>query len=253
MTVKHKGGVKMCELFAVKADDPVPIEWILQYSRLLEEYGYAGFSWGIAWKSESGCIKRYRAVEGIRRDTLAPLTLKGTKAKEYLVHLRRPSLMKSISFTNAQPYLTEDESLAFAHNGYFLNHMQYRSLFVNNLEGTSDSEVGYHYYLMKQKENQNPLPSLEQTHKNLEGKANFILLRKGEPTLLYAGNDQNLMYLFELDGIKCCSTSLHSHDDFLFQTIFPSASNIKQIPLFFGCELSTVNFERKSLYSSDRS
>jgi predicted glutamine amidotransferase len=242
----------MCELFAVKADDPIPIEWILQYARLLEEYGYAGFSWGIAWKNETG-IKRYRAVEGIRRDTLAPLTLRGTKAKEYLVHLRRPSLMKSISFTNAQPYLTEDESLAFAHNGYFLNHMQYRSLFVNNLEGTSDSEVGYNYYLMKQKDNQNPLLSLEQTYKIMKGKANLMVLKKDEPTYLYAGNDQNLMYLFELDGIKCCSTSLHSHDDFIFQTIFPSAASIRQIPLFSGCVLTSGNFERESSYSTDRS
>ena len=231
---------RMCELLTVKSDESIPIDWIFHYAKLLEEYGVAGFGWGVAWKCENGQIRRYRAIEGVRNDVLAPQTLKGVEAKEYLVHLRRPSLMKSMAFNNSQPYLNEEQSLAFAHNGYFTNHDQYRSLFVNELQGTSDSEIGYQYYLMKRSEQNDRVNSLELTHQQLEGKANLVVFQKDQETLLYAGNNDNRMYVFDLDDVCCASTSLHSQDDFLFQAIFPTATNVQQVPLFSGCALTTV-------------
>lgn len=229
----------MCELFTVKSEESIPIEWILHYAKLLDEYGIAGFGWGVAWKSESGEIRRYRAVEGIIKDHLAPQTLKGIQAKEYLVHLRRPSLMKSIAFYNTQPFLNENHSLAFAHNGFFANHHLFS---VEELEGTSDSEVGYQYFVQKLDEQFDSKASLIWTHQNLGGKGNLIVFREDEETLLYAGNEDNRMYLFNLEGIQCAATALHSQDDFLFQAIFPTASDIQQIPLFSVCELTTGNF-----------
>ena len=168
----------MCEILTVKSDEPIEIEWMMKYGMLLEEYGFAGFGWGIVWKSDSGEIRRYRSVDGIRKDTLAPQTLKGIKAKEYLIHLRKPSLMKSISFNNAQPYLNEDKSLAFAHNGYFSNHHGFRNMWENALEGTSDSEIGYHFFLNKQNEGIDSTTSLSLTHQSLEGKANLVVFRR---------------------------------------------------------------------------
>ncbi|HHW37342.1 MAG TPA: hypothetical protein GXX18_08930 [Bacillales bacterium] len=236
----------MCELLTVKSEESIPIEWIFHYASLLDKYGIAGFGWGVAWKCDNGQIRRYRAIEGVRNDVLAPQTLKGLEAKEYLVHLRRPSLMKSMAFNNSQPYLNEEESLAFAHNGYFTNHDQFRPLFINELQGTSDSEIGYQYYLTKTKEQKDPVISLELTHQKLEGKANLVVFQKDQDTLLYAGNDDNRMYVFDLDDVRCASTSLHSQDDFLFQAIFPTATNVKQIPLFSGCELTTGRLKHKS-------
>ncbi|NHC43259.1 hypothetical protein G6549_25620 [Bacillus sp. MM2020_1] len=233
----------MCELLTVKCDETIPIEWVLHYAKLLEEYGIAGFGWGVAWKSESGEIRRYRAVEGIKKDKLASQTLRGIQAKEYLVHLRKPSLMKSISFHNAQPYLNEEHSLTFTHNGYFTNHHQFRARYTHELEGTSDSEVGYQYFVQKLNEQFDPKTSLELTHRNLGGKANLIVFRRDVETLLYAGNEDNRIYLFNLEGIQCASTALHSQDNFLFQTIFPTASDIQQIPLYSVCEFTTSNFK----------
>ncbi|MBB6446577.1 class II glutamine amidotransferase [Bacillus benzoevorans] len=230
----------MCELLTVKGDENIPIEWIFHYAKLLEEYGFAGFGWGVAWKNENGEIKRYRAVEGIKNDNLAPQTLRGIQSKEYLVHLRKPSLMKSIAYYNSQPYLNYETSFAFAHNGYFIHHEQHRAYFAEQLEGTSDSEVGYQYYLKKLKDQFGPQVSLELTHQELGGKANLMVLRKEAGSLLYAGNDDNRMYMFNLEGIQCAATSLHSQDDFIFQTIFPTASNIQQIPLFTSCELTAA-------------
>jgi len=231
----------MCELLVIKSDETIPIDWIFHYAKLLEEYGVAGFGWGVAWKSESGEIRRYRATEGIKKDQLAAQALEGVQAKEYLVHLRKPSLMKSISFYNSQPYLNEDHSLAFAHNGFFSNHSQYRDSFSYKLEGTSDSEVGYQYYVQRLNEHGNSKNALELTHRHLAGKANLIAFRKDVETLIYAGNEDNSIYVFNLEGIKCAATALHSQDDFIFEAIFPTATAIQQIPLFSVCELTTGN------------
>lgn len=228
----------MCEIFAVKAEDPVEIEWVMKYARIIEEYGLAGFGWGVAWKSDSGGILRYRSVDGIRKDDLAPQALAGIKAKEFLVHLRKPSRMKSISFTNAQPYLNEDKSFAFAHNGYFSNHDDFRHEWASVLEGTSDSEIGYQYFLAKQKEGLDAKAALSLTHQNLKGKANLAVFRRNEDTLLYAGNDDNRMHVFHVEGIQCAVTSLYSQDDFIFQAIFPTAASIYTIPLNSCFELS---------------
>lgn len=228
----------MCEIFAVKAEKPVDMEWVMKYARLVEEYGFAGFGWGVAWKSERGEILRYRSVDGIRKDTLAPQTLAGIKAKEFLVHLRKPSRMKSISFTNAQPYVSEDKAFAFAHNGYFSEHEDYRYAWANELEGTSDSEIGYHYFLAKQQEGHEAEAALSLTHQHLKGKANIALFRRNEDTLLYAGNDDNLMHVFYVEGIQCAVTSLYSLDDFIFHAIFPTAEEIYTIPLYSCFALS---------------
>ena len=80
--------------------------------------------------------------------------------------------------------------------------------------------------------------SLSLTHQSLEGKANLVVFRKDEETLLYAGNEDNRMYVFNLEGVQCASTSLHSHDDYLFQAIFPTATDIQSIPLYSCYELS---------------
>lgn len=236
----QKSGVKaiMCELLTVKSEKTIPIEWIFHYAKLYEEYGFAGFGWGVVWKDEKGKIRRYRAVDGIKNDILAPKTLKGVEAKEYLVHLRKPTFMKSIALQNAQPYLNSEASLAFAHNGYFSDHKNYRSNYADRLEGTSDSEVGFHCFsTLLSNEQLAPLEALEQTHQRLGGRANIIVFRQAEDTLLYAGNEDNKMYLFDIEGISCASTSLHSLDDFLFQAIFPTASDIQEIPLFSSCKL----------------
>ncbi len=222
----------MCELLTAKSNEPIPIEWVLDYAKLLDEYGLAGFGWGVTWKTNSGQIQSYRAVEGIRKDTLASQSLRGIKSNEYFVHLRRPSMMKTMAFINSQPYVTEGYSLAFGHNGYFENHDQYRPLFEDRLVGSSDSEIGFHYFLKQRNEQKDDQSALELTHKGLGGKANLVVFREGESTLYYAGNVDNKMYSFHLDGVKCVSTSLHSLDDFVFQTIFPRATQITQIPLF---------------------
>lgn len=138
--------------------------------------------------------------------------------------------MTSIAHRNAQPYMSADQSFSFAHNGYFKQHDQYRSGFADRLEGTSDSEVGFHYWQTLMESGQDPGEALVRTHAVLGGDANLGVLQKGGKLFFYAGNRDNAAYTFEMDRLSFASTALHSDDNFLFQTIFPRAVRIKSIP-----------------------
>ncbi len=227
----------MCEMLAIQSDREVPIERVLTYAELLDEYGVAGFSWGLAWKSAGGELLRYRAVEGIRRDTLARRTLAGVKSTEYLVHLRRPSLMTTIAHRNAQPYLSQDRQLAFAHNGFFAQHREFQSAYQNRLEGTSDSEVGFCYYQDLVSQGENPGEALISAHQRLGGRANVGVMRRGSPILFYCGNDDNAVYAFAADGARFLTTALHSGDDYVLQTVFPQAEQAERVAVGTAREL----------------
>lgn len=226
----------MCEMLVVRSEKPVSFESIFPYATLLDEYGVAGFGWGVVWRTEQGELKQYRSADGIRRDPLASRTLTGITSREFLIHLRRPSLMTSIAHFNAQPYLHREDKIAFAHNGYFAHHHDLRAMYPD-VEGTSDSVVGFHHYLALLKNGVEPTTALKQTHEALGGKANLCALHANGMIFCYGGNVDNAMYRFQLGELQCVATSLHSHDDFLFQAIFPTASDIVKIPLHTAIQL----------------
>lgn len=219
----------MCEMFAVSASQPIAIEDVLHYATLLDEYGVAGFSWGVAWRTDSGEIKRYRAVEGIRRDTLATRTLAGVESTHFLVHLRRPSLMTTISFVNAQPYLADEQHVAFAHNGYFRKHREVRGRMQDKLVGTSDSEVGFRYYLERLQAGEDAGKALHTTRTDLDGDANIGVLLGDGSIHFYSGHHDNAVYSFRIDGNLFATTALHSGDRYVFESVFPRAEGIEQV------------------------
>ncbi|HHY67848.1 MAG TPA: hypothetical protein GX517_11780 [Alicyclobacillus sp.] len=219
----------MCEMLAIRAERPLLLEEVWPYMILLDEYGVAGFGWGVVWIGIDGKLRRYRTADGIRRDPVGPRSLAGVRSTRYLIHLRRPSAMTTIAHRNAQPYLSSGGDLAFAHNGYFARHNAFRPEFEGRFEGTSDSEVGF---LLYQKEVSNgiaPAEALLRVHRDLEGHANIGVLQADGELLMYAGNHENNVYAFDLGDLRMMSTALHSMDDFLFQTIFPSASNVRRV------------------------
>jgi predicted glutamine amidotransferase len=220
----------VCEMMAITSEQSISVEEVLRYATLLDEYGVAGFSWGITWRSESGSIKRYRAVEGIRRDSLVHRALTGVSSRQFLVHLRRPSLMSTISFVNAQPYLSQDGQLAFAHNGFFARHREFRSTFQPEIIGTSDSEVGFQYYARQLANGMDASEALTVTHSELGGDANIGVMRADGSLFFYAGHHDNAVYTFTIDGARFVTTALHSGDDYVFQSVFPRAEAIERVP-----------------------
>lgn len=218
----------MCEMLAIASPTPVPMDEVLRWSMLLDEFGVAGFSWGMVW-TEGQTLHRYRSVDGIRHDPAAASSLRGLSLTRGYVHLRRPSYMSTISHVNAQPYLSGDGEWAFGHNGLLQRHHQFRAQYQSLLDGTSDSEVGFQYWLEQLRAGTNLAQSLEETHRMLEGKANFMALHRSGHMGLYAGNSENPVYMFRLGSTLMATTSLHSPDHFVFDTIFPGAVEISQV------------------------
>jgi predicted glutamine amidotransferase len=160
---------------------------ILSRGRLLDTYGIAGFGWGIAW-SDGDALHRYRSVDGIRRDLTAPQTLQQIAVQKGYVHSRRPSLMSTIGHLNVQPYLSPTGDWAFAHNGYLARHHDFCSRFFSQLLGSSDSEVGFWYWMERVQTNASVMQSFIETHQALKGNANFMALSRRGELGGYAGN-----------------------------------------------------------------
>ncbi|MFT8929646.1 MAG: class II glutamine amidotransferase [Sporolactobacillus sp.] len=221
----------MCELLYVHSERMFPIKKIFDYAELLDHFGVAGFGWGIVWKNEAGELQEYKSVDGICNDTMKRIVLSEVMATDYLVHLRRPSLMSTIGQYNVQPYLNERKELAFAHNGYFAHHAKYRDEFMTDLKGNSDSEVGFCYIESELMRGSTVQEAMVATHTALKGRANMLLFSAAEGIFAYNGSCENLMYRYSMDGAECISTSLHSLDNYLFESVFPKATHIERLPL----------------------
>ncbi len=221
----------MCELLAVTSDNPVNVEQVLQWARLIEELGVANYGWGIAWLSEQGELHRYRSVLGLRADSHALPVLRHVTTQRLFVHLRRPSLMTSQSHHNAQPYRDVAHRWAFGHNGFLKRHQEFREQYAEDLQGTSDSEVGFRYCLEQLSRGASLAESLQQTHQTLGGEANFMALSAEGALVVYAGNPSNPCYTFQLDGARMAVSSLHSLDSYVFDAIFPEAILPQRMPI----------------------
>lgn len=224
----------MCEMLAITASHPVPIDEILRWSRLLDQYGVAGFGWGIA-STDGTHLFRYRSVRGIRQDDTAEAALRGLTVTRAFIHLRRPSRMSTIGHLNAQPYQSEGQPWAFAHNGYFARYQEHLATYQTELQGTSDSEVGFLLCRDYLKNGLSLTESLAETHNRLQGHANLMALCQDGTLAVYAGNPDNPVYRFSLGPVQMVTTSLHSPDRYLFDTIFPSAHAIT--PMAVGTSL----------------
>lgn len=215
----------MCEMLAFSSDEAIPVERLLRWSALLEQYGLAGYGWGMVW-TDGESLYRYRSAAGLRADPKARDVLGEATIRRGFVHSRRPSLMSTVAFVNTQPYM--DETWAFAHNGYLENHRELRSRFQTELTGTSDSEVGFCYW----REQPGSLAErFQATHETLQGKANFMALGRRGELGVYAGNEDNRVYAFRLGATTLVTTSLHSQDRFLFEGLFPEAKDIRDVTL----------------------
>ena len=221
----------MCELLAVtvpKSAPPLPMDTILLRARLMDEWGLAGYGWGMVWEQEDG-LHRYRSVSGIRQDPLADKVLPGVQTRRLFVHVRRPSLMTNMSHVDAQPYLDPDAGLAFAHNGYLARHAEFRPHYLDRLVGRSDSEVGFQLWLEGLRNGQSREAALRAVHETLAGQANFMTMAADGQILVYAGNAENAVFRFRVGHWAIAATSLHSYDRFLFEAIFPDATEIQPV------------------------
>jgi predicted glutamine amidotransferase len=221
----------MCEMLAVTAPldgDPLDMAAVLEWACLMDERGIAGYGWGIVWWQEDG-LHRYRQVLGIRQDPAGLKTVSRVKTHRLMLHVRRPSLMSTISQVDTQPYLDPEAGWAFAHNGYLERHQEFRARYGEQLIGRSDSEVGFRMWLDTMRRGEPASAALRSMHEQVGGQANFMALSRDGALLVYAGNVENACYRFRLGNWSVAATGLHSHDAYLFETIFPDAVGIERL------------------------
>ena len=214
----------MCEILAVRWPTPRPFSHITEWARAMEYYGSGNFGWGLAWL-EDGQVRAYRNTSRLDHDEAVAGDLSSVTSTTFLVHFRRPSLLSTIHLANTQPFLADEGSLAYCHNGLFTEHDAYRPAYAHRLAGTADSEVGF-WMLQEVMESGTPVcDALAIVHSKLGGKANLATLDRTGVLALYSGHERNRFWTFRVGDADIAATELHSPDDSLFHLIFTEATD----------------------------
>lgn len=228
--------VSVCEVVALRSVEPYPIERLLDWARLVEASGVAGFGWGVAWH-EQGRVRRYRSERSLRDDVAGPLALAGIRSPSYIIHLRRPSFLMDVRPENSQPYL--EGGWAFCHNGYFRRHREFRERYAGLLEGTSDSEVGFRLFLDEVRARGSATPvaaedvcrALGTVARTLTGNANILVLGDDGRIFVHAGHHDNPVYRFRMQGSTWLASGLHSPDGYVYKRLFALAEDVVEVGL----------------------
>jgi hypothetical protein len=216
----------MCELLAVVAAEPRPMGAVLDWAKQVERLGVAGFGWGVAWLEPDGDVEAYRDPGSLREDPQAA-SLASVRSSRFLIHLRRPSRLSTVSLEDTQPFVAG--GWAFCHNGEFRRHEELRPRYGGLLQGAADSEVGYRVAEELLESGSPPEAVLPEVHRRLEGGANLGYLDRGGAVVVYGVHPSNNMWTFTIDDARVAATALHSGDESLFDLLFTSATNRKPL------------------------
>jgi predicted glutamine amidotransferase len=218
----------MCEILAVRSQEPRPFATVMPWARKIEYYGLANFGWGVAWLAD-GRVERYRFEGRLSEDKDADRVLAGVTSTHYLVHFRRPNRLSTVQLADTQPFLAEEGRFAFCHNGSFTKEAEFRGRFEGRLEGKADSEVGFRMFEDYLGQGLRPEEALVRTHGQLHGNANLGYLASDGELVLFNSYPTNLFHRFRVDGVEVAATELHSPDDSLFRLVFPDATDRRLI------------------------
>jgi hypothetical protein len=217
----------VCELLAVAWERPVPFSGLLDWACRLEQWGIAGFGWGVAWQDESGAIRVDRGLGRFQDEAPRRETLRSATGTRFLVHLRRPNLLSTVQLADTQPF-PDGDVRAFCHNGYLQRAEAHRPQYAEVLRGAADSEVGWAYLRERLSAGMLPGDGLVAVDETFGGTANLGYLDDTGVLLVYARNAMNPMWTFGVssDGTAgtVAATSLHSADATVFDVVFPGAA-----------------------------
>jgi predicted glutamine amidotransferase len=214
----------VCELLAVAWPEPERLDRALPWALELERLGVAGFGWGVAWTDGDGAVRGYRHPTSLRDDQEGRERLAGVTSDRFLVHLRRPSRLSTIQLADTQPFLAEDGSFAFCHNGQLDRHEDHRERLGASLAGKADSEIGFRMTQEALTAGATPTAALKEVHDQLGGRANFGYLGADGELAVFAVNATNRLWAFDLDGARVAATALHSDDRSVFGMLFDRAA-----------------------------
>ncbi|MHB8393142.1 MAG: class II glutamine amidotransferase [Candidatus Dormibacteria bacterium] len=218
----------MCELLLATWPQPRPINHVLEWAESLERHGLGGYGWGVAWR-ERGLVFSHRHPGLLRDDLTGRRGLSGVASTHFMIHLRRPSQLSTIALADTQPFLADDGSYAFEHNGRLDRSEEVRGRFEGSLHGRADSEVGFRLFGALRQAGLSAAAALAAVHQQLGGTANLCYLPSTGPALAYAGAPANQMWRFRIAGAEVISTALHSADEAVFDLCFHDAVDRKMI------------------------
>ncbi len=214
----------MCEMLVARSDRPFRLAALWALTGQLERFGIAGFGWGAAWLGD-GAIERHVDVRAFRDDPASD-ALGAVVTTAALVHLRRPSKLSTLGPADAQPFVDPAGRFAFGHNGDFREHRPWRRRYLadGRIGGRADSEVGCRR-LEDLWDEAGPEGALAALHGELGGVANLMTLEPDGTGRAYAGNAENPLFRFRLDGIDVIATGIYSLDRSLFRYVVPHATD----------------------------
>ncbi|RIV20856.1 hypothetical protein D2Q93_11340 [Alicyclobacillaceae bacterium I2511] len=234
----------MCEILLLKSKVPFLLSEVFPYAEVIEQYGLDGFGWGISWLEDStqqdstqqgstlkgSILKGYRSKQSLKEDWKKQAELAEVATQLCLFHLRRPSYLHTIAAVNSQPYV-RDGLFAYAHNGYLENNDAYRSQCQGQLQGVSDSEVGFCLFSQLVDSGVDPQVALQESLRLTlgGGTANVVVMTEHGQVYATGQNSQNHLFAITGKGFEGLVTELHSPDDFLFKELFPWMTKVRLI------------------------
>jgi Glutamine amidotransferase domain len=126
--------------------------------------------------------------------------LAGVTSDRFLVHLRRPSRLSTVQLADTQPFVAEDGSFAFCHNGMLDRHEEHRQRLGSSLAGKADSEVGFRMTQEALAAGATPTEALADAYGQLGGRANLGYLGADGELAVFAVNATNRLWSFGVDG-----------------------------------------------------
>jgi Glutamine amidotransferases class-II len=220
----------MCEQFVARAAEPFRLDALWAFAERLERYGIAGFGWGVTWVLPGGGLETYRATTAFRDDA-ATVRLGSIETRSVLVHLRRPSRLSTLQPPDSQPFDDPAGRFAFSHNGDLRDYRPARERYLaqGRIFGRADSEVGERWLedaWANGGDGDGDVPArLAELHRTFGGEANLAILTRDGVPHHYAGNPENPVFTFLLDGIGIASTSIYSIDRSVFKYAASGGTN----------------------------
>jgi predicted glutamine amidotransferase len=212
----------MCEILAVTWPEPRPFAAIAPWARALEFYGSGRFGWGVAWTAD-GQVRVHKDTGQVADDPAVDGWLGAVESRHFLVHSRRPTLLSTIQLADTQPFLTQDGTLAFCHNGLFRERDAYRPQYEGRLRGGADSEIGFCMLTDLVDAGAPATDALAVVAGKLGGNANLGTLDADGAIALFTRHETNRFWAFRAGDARVASTEMHSPDGSLFRLIFPDA------------------------------
>ena len=222
----------MCEQYLAVSAERFRIADLWPFTDRLERFGIAGFGWGATWLADDGSLRSHRDIIAFRDDA-ARGTVGEETTRALLVHLRRPSKFSTIGPEDAQPFDDPAGRYAFSHNGDLANYAELRKAYreAGRIKGKADTEVGARWLEDAWTGNGSVPATLKRLHDTFGGHANLAILTRDGQAHHYAGNDENPVFTFDLDGIHLASTGMYSLDRSVFRYVVPEATNRKLVKL----------------------